>query len=107
MSRVKILEGTYIDGNIIVKDTDNIRNGEKVIIIVDMTKEEIIRELSSYISDEFEYDIFNKANSKPFSIKKSKFFSNNPEHLGKTSALDIDRILSDEAMGHRKWKKSS
>jgi len=44
---------------------------------------------------------------KPFRIIEDGFFAMPPEHLGKTSASDLDKILADEAMGNRKWKKSS
>jgi len=41
---------------------------------------------------------------KPFRIIEDGFFAMPPEHLGKTSASDLDKILADEAMGNRKWK---
>ncbi|HGJ65098.1 TPA: hypothetical protein ENS27_06880 [bacterium] len=131
MQKEKIFEGVYRDGNIIVKDLHDVKNGDKVVVIFNTTKkqiEEIALKLGSQVinesekialqisddemeklSDELDItkSIGKKAEPKPFSIKKSKFFSNKPEHLGKTSAKDLDKILADEAMGIRKWKKSS
>ena len=119
MSKPKIVEGIYKDGVVTVRDLPDAENGKEVIVVFDMTKEEIAKELASHVFGKSEIEIddkehkkisdalLGKVEPKPFSIKKSKFFSNKPEHLGKTSASDLDKILADEALGARKWKKSS
>jgi len=42
---------------------------------------------------------------KTFSIAGSNFFSLSPEHLGRTSANELDEIIAKEALGGR-WRTS-
>jgi hypothetical protein len=127
---LKVVEGIYKDGNVAVKvdELPDVASAKAIVIFVnnDMEKIEVLRKLASDASDESEKleinekkfddlsDALNmsdenelKTERKPFRIIEDGFFAMPPEHLGKTSASDLDKILADEAMGNRKWKKSS
>lgn len=127
---LKVVEGIYKDGNVAVKvdELHDVASAKAIVIFIrdDMEKMEVLRKLSSDVYDESEKleisekdfdDLFNalkvsdenesKIQQKPFSVKNSRFFSMPPEHLGKTSASDLDKILAEEALGRGKWKKSS
>jgi len=117
MQKARIVDGVYRNGVIVVSELPDVEEGKKVAVIIGMTKDDVEKELASHAFDKPEMDdtehkkisdaLLGKVEPKPFSIKKSKFFSNKPEHLGKTSASDLDKILADEALGVRKCKKSS
>jgi len=123
MQKAKIVEGTYRDGNITVKDLHGIKNGTKVVVIFDITKEELARELASRVINESEKttlkisdkemetlsdtlditkSIKPKAEPKPFRIIENGFFAMTPENLGEISEEDLDKILADEAIGRHK-----
>jgi hypothetical protein len=127
---LKVVEGIYKDGNVAVKvdELPDIASAKAIVIFVknDMEKMDVLKKLSSDVYDESEKleisekefdDLFNdlrvpgetelKIERKPFSVRKSKFFSNPPEHLGRISASELDEILAEEALGRGKWKKSS
>jgi hypothetical protein len=127
---LKVVEGIYKDGNVAVKvdELPDIASAKAIVIFVknDMEKMDVLKKLSSDVYDESEKleisekefdDLFTdlkvsdetelKIEQKPFSVKNSRFFSMPPEHLGKTSASDLDKILAEEALGRGKWKKSS
>jgi hypothetical protein len=132
---LKVVEGIYKDGNVAVKvdelpdveDTTTfvifVRNDIKIDPIKLGSRLELALELMSNVVSKEEFEdkepdyLFNdlrvlgetelKIERKPFSVRKSKFFSNPPEHLGRISASDLDEILAEEALGRGKWKKSS
>ena len=132
---VKVFEGIYKDGNVAVKElpADVADTTPFVFIVKNDRKMEFLRKLKSRLevasklasneSEKLEIsekefdDLFNalkvsdetelKIERKPFSVRKSKFFSNPPEHLGRISASELDEILAEEALGRGKWKKSS
>ena len=132
---LKVVEGIYKDGNVAVKvdelpDVEDttpfvifVRNDIKIDPIKLGSRLELALELMSNVVSKEEFEdkepdyLFNdlrvlgetelKIERKPFSVRKSKFFSNHPEHLGRISASELDEILAEEALGRGKWKKSS
>ncbi|MDQ1327315.1 MAG: hypothetical protein QG641_595 [Candidatus Poribacteria bacterium] len=132
---LKVVEGIYKDGNVKVKidELPDVSGAKAIVIFVrdDMEKRKVLKRLEVLkelppvydesakleISEKESDDLFTdlkmldetelKTEQKPFRIIEDGFFAMPPEHLGKTSASDLDKILADEAMGIRKWKKYS
>ncbi|MBM3212534.1 hypothetical protein FJZ33_09950 [Candidatus Poribacteria bacterium] len=82
---LKTIRGVYENGKIQISKEDLPKIKGKIgVIVVFLETENDERELEMEV---------------PFSIADSGFFSLLPEHLGKTSAKDIDEIIAKEAIG--------
>jgi hypothetical protein len=121
---LKVVEGIYKDGNVAVKvdELPDVASAKAIVIFVknDMEKMEVLRKLVSDAYDESEKleisekefdDLFNamkvsdetelKTERKPFRIIEDGFFAMPPEDLGEISEEDLDKIIADEAIGHK------
>ena len=87
INMIKTIKGIYENGKIKVSQDDLPETNKKFEIIV------VFLETDSN-KREFKTEV-------PFSIADSGFFSLIPEHLGKTSAIDLDEIIAKEAIGRK------
>jgi len=84
----KMVEGVYKDGVVTFNQLLDVDEGKKVIVIVDMTKEEIMGKYGFPIHDDSK-----KIEPKPFRIIENGFFAMPPEDLGEISEEDLDKII--------------
>ena len=109
---LKAFEGIYDKGTVTVavRELPDIEGPKQVIVIFfedDTMRKRALQKLT--VAQELVSDVIGieEIPQKPFSIKNSRFFSAPSEHLGKTSASELDKIIANETMGHRRWKKTS
>jgi len=116
----KVVEGIYKYGNVAVKldEVSDVAGTMAIVIFVknDIEKTEVLRKLASDTFDESEkHEIIGKefddlsnalkvsdeTDQKPFRIIEDGFFAMPPEDLGEISEEDLDKIIADEAIGHK------
>ncbi len=84
---LKTIKGIYENGKIKISKKDLPETDGKLDVIVVFLKANINEQ-------DLEVEI-------PFSIADGGFFSLSPEHLGKTSASDLDEIIAKESIGQK------
>jgi hypothetical protein len=122
---LKVVEGIYKDGNVKVKvdELPDVEGTTPFVIFVKndmekievLTRLEILKRLPPVYDEsekpeisEKEFDDLSNAlkvpsenDQKPFRIIEDGFFAMPPEDLGEISEEDLDKILADEAIGHK------
>jgi hypothetical protein len=121
---LKVVEGIYKDGNVAVKvdELPDVADTTPFVIFVGndikmevLTRLEILKGLPPVYDESEKHEISRKEfddlfnalklpsenDQKPFRIIEDGFFAMPPENLGEISEEDLDKIIADEAIGHK------